>query len=125
MEALRSVFGIVAMLAIAWGLSERRGAVAWRPVWAGIALAAALLAAIRWVPGIRPLLESMNAVLDALVLGTDRVRYPRLVWKRFDTRVVSVESFAFDLTSSTPFQIVGFSFDAYLVDASGARVSRE
>ena len=64
-------------------------------------------------------------VLGALVLGTGRTRIPRLVWKRFDVRVKSVEQFAFDLTSNLPFQIAAFSFDAYVVDATGARVSRQ
>lgn len=70
MEALRGVFGIAAMLAIAWALSERRREIAWRPVWGGLALAAVLLAAIRWVPGSRAAIESMNGVLDALQAAT-------------------------------------------------------
>jgi len=64
-------------------------------------------------------------VLDTLVLGTGRTRTPRLTWKRFDVRIKSVENFAFDLTSTAPMHIAAFSFDAYLVDASGARVSRQ
>jgi CNT family concentrative nucleoside transporter len=70
METLRGVIGIATMLAIAWALSERRGAIAWRPVWGGLALALALLAAIRWLPGMRALLESANSVLDVLQAAT-------------------------------------------------------
>ena len=69
--------------------------------------------------------SAVTHVYGTFVLGTDRTRIPRLTWKRVDIRVVSVESFAFDLTSSYPFEISAFSFDAYPVDASGARVSRE
>jgi hypothetical protein len=68
---------------------------------------------------------STTDVMDALVLGTGKTRTPRLTWKRIDTRVISAESFAFDLSSTSPMHIVGFSFDAYLVDSSGARVSRQ
>ena len=71
METARALFGVAAMLAIAWALSERRAAIAWRPVWAGIALAAALLAAIRWLPGVQELIASTNGVLDALQAATE------------------------------------------------------
>ncbi|MFO0233128.1 MAG: NupC/NupG family nucleoside CNT transporter [Burkholderiales bacterium] len=70
MEALRGVFGIAAMLAIAWALSERRREIAWRPVWGGLALAAVLHAAIRLLPCSRAAIESMNGVLDALQAAT-------------------------------------------------------
>lgn len=70
MESVQGLFGIAAMLGIAWGLSERRSGIAWRPVWSGLALALALLAAFRFLPGARPLLEATNAVLDALQAAT-------------------------------------------------------
>lgn len=70
MDAARSMFGIVAMLAIAWALSERRAHVAWRPVVGGLALALVLLAAIRLLPGARPAIASLNGVLDALTAAT-------------------------------------------------------
>ena len=70
MDVFGGMFGIAALLAIAWSLSARRGAIAWRPVWGGLALAALLLLAIRWLPGARALLESMNGVLDALQAAT-------------------------------------------------------
>jgi CNT family concentrative nucleoside transporter len=70
METTRALFGVGAMLAIAWALSERRSGIAWRPVWGGMLLAVALLAAFRWVPGAQPLLQAMNGVLDALQAAT-------------------------------------------------------
>jgi CNT family concentrative nucleoside transporter len=70
MAAIQGVFGVAAMLAIAWALSERRAAVRWRPVWAGIALALALAAGIRWLPGVPALLAGLNGALDALQAAT-------------------------------------------------------
>jgi hypothetical protein len=67
---------------------------------------------------------AVTDAFDALVLGTGRARHPRLTWKRFDVRLFSVESFAFDLTSSAPMHIAAFSFDCTLADATGARTSR-
>lgn len=66
-------------------------------------------------------------VLDALVLGTGKVRTPRLTWKRFDVRIRSCESFAFDLTCTEPtyMHLAAFVFDGVAVDESLARVSRE
>ena len=70
MEAIRGVAGIAAMLAIAWLLSERRRGVVWRPVWSGLLLSLALLAAVRWIPGAPAVLQAMNGVLDALQAAT-------------------------------------------------------
>lgn len=64
-------------------------------------------------------------VLDTFKLGTDRARTPRLTWKRVDVHIKSAESFAFDLSSSAPMHLAGFSFDQMVEDATGARVSRE
>jgi CNT family concentrative nucleoside transporter len=70
MEAIRGVSGVVALLTIAWLLSERRGRVAWRPVLAGLVLAFALAAALRFLPGMARALSAMNGVLDALQAAT-------------------------------------------------------
>jgi CNT family concentrative nucleoside transporter len=70
MATLQGVFGVAAMLAIAWLLSERRTAIAWRPVWAGIALAFVLAAMVRWLPGVGGVLAGMNGALDALQIAT-------------------------------------------------------
>lgn len=61
----------------------------------------------------------------AAVLGTMRTRTPRITWKKIGARVKGVENYAFDLTSTYPLHIASFSFDAYVVDASGSRVSRQ
>ncbi|MFM1989426.1 MAG: nucleoside permease NupX [Pseudomonadota bacterium] len=70
MESVQGLFGIAAMLGIAWMLSERRSGIAWRPVWSGLVLALVLLAAFRFLPGARQALEATNAVLDALQAAT-------------------------------------------------------
>jgi CNT family concentrative nucleoside transporter len=70
MQAIGGVVGIAAMIGIAWVLSERRAGIAWRPVWSGLLLALVILATVRWVPGARHALESMNGVLDALQAAT-------------------------------------------------------
>jgi CNT family concentrative nucleoside transporter len=70
MQGIEGVFGIAAMLGIAWVLSERRAGIAWRPVWSGLLLAVLILAAIRWLPGAQQVLEAMNGVLDALQAAT-------------------------------------------------------
>jgi CNT family concentrative nucleoside transporter len=70
MESVQGLFGIAAMLGIAWALSERRSAIAWRPVVSGLALALVLLVAFRVVPGAQRALEAMNGVLDALQAAT-------------------------------------------------------
>jgi CNT family concentrative nucleoside transporter len=70
MATVQGVFGVVAMLAIAWLLSERRAAIAWRPVWSGIVLALVLAAMVRWLPGVGGLLAGMNGALDALQAAT-------------------------------------------------------
>lgn len=65
--------------------------------------------------------------MDTLVLGTGRMRSPRLTWKRFDVRVKSCESFAFDLECQEPtyMSIAAFMFEAAVVDEKGGRVSRQ
>ena len=70
MQGIEGVFGIAAMLGIAWVLSERRAGIDWRPVWSGLLLAVLILAAIRWLPGAQQVLEAMNGVLDALQAAT-------------------------------------------------------
>jgi hypothetical protein len=64
----------------------------------------------------------------SVVLGTTKIRDPRLTWKKVPVRIVDVESFAFDVVSTADsyfMEIAGFSFDGYLVDDSGARVSEQ
>lgn len=76
-------------------------------------------------------LEAINPAtsdrLDTLVLGTGKVRTPRLTWKKFDCRVRSCESFAFDLSCDEPtfMALAAFSFDSVTTDVDGAVVSRQ
>jgi CNT family concentrative nucleoside transporter len=70
MAAIQCGLGVAAMLAIAWLLSERRSAVRWRPVWAGIAMALVLAALVRWLPGAGAVLAATNGALDALQAAT-------------------------------------------------------
>lgn len=70
MSFVQSALGVLAMLAVAWAASERRGSVNWRPVWSGIVLALVLTAAIRWVPGVGAAIAATNDVLDALMSAT-------------------------------------------------------
>jgi CNT family concentrative nucleoside transporter len=70
MTVIHGALGVSAMLALAWLMSERRGAIVWRPVWAGILLALALAAAMRWLPGMAAVLAALNGGLDALQAAT-------------------------------------------------------
>jgi CNT family concentrative nucleoside transporter len=70
MTLIHGLLGIAAMLAIAWAMSERRDAIAWRPVWSGLALALVLAAIVRWVPGAPQAIAAMNGALDALQTAT-------------------------------------------------------
>jgi CNT family concentrative nucleoside transporter len=70
MDRLQPLTGIVLMLALAWVIGERKRAIAWRPVWAGLALALGLAALLRWLPGVGAVLARLNAGLDALQMAT-------------------------------------------------------
>ena len=70
MDRLHPLIGILIMLALAWAIGERRRVVAWRPVWAGLGLALALAALLRWLPGVGTVLARLNAALDALQAAT-------------------------------------------------------
>jgi CNT family concentrative nucleoside transporter len=70
MDQLHSALGATALLAIAWAASERRQAIVWRPVWAGMLLAGCLAAALRWLPGSAAVFAQANAALDALQAAT-------------------------------------------------------
>lgn len=66
----QAVFGYASLLALAWLMSERRGAVPWRTVAGGIALQVALAAAILLLPGVRAAFGAMNDALLALQEAT-------------------------------------------------------
>jgi concentrative nucleoside transporter, CNT family len=66
MYALQSLFGIAAMLALCWAISENRREIPWRMVATGIALAALLAAALLKIPPLAHGLASLNGVMTAL-----------------------------------------------------------
>ena len=66
----QAVFGYASLLALAWLMSERRGAVPWRTVAGGIALQVVLAAAILLLPGVRAAFGAMNDALLALQEAT-------------------------------------------------------
>lgn len=62
--------GYLALLALGWVLSERRGAVAWRTVAGGVLLQAALAWAVFTLPGVRGAFAALNGLLLALQAAT-------------------------------------------------------
>jgi concentrative nucleoside transporter, CNT family len=77
MLQLQSVLGIVALLAIAWLISEHRRLVAWRPVVTGLALTIILAFVLIKVPRVTQALavvdRAVGAVADATKAGTSFV----------------------------------------------------
>jgi CNT family concentrative nucleoside transporter len=70
MEHLHALAGIAALVALSWALSERRGAVRWRLVAAGLVLQALLAALLLLVPWLRQALFSLDGALQALDRAT-------------------------------------------------------
>ena len=70
MLALQSAFGFVAIILIAWLLSENRRAVPWRIVVSGAALQIVLAAALLKLPLFRDLFLALNELLSALEQAT-------------------------------------------------------
>jgi CNT family concentrative nucleoside transporter len=64
MQTLQSALGLVALLLMAWGLSEGRGAVPWRLVASGMVLAGVLAVALLKVPVLAASMASLNAALE-------------------------------------------------------------
>jgi len=77
MLQLQSTLGIVALLAIAWAISEHRRLVAWRPVATGLALTVVFAVVLIKVPQVTEMLAAANravgAVADATKAGTSFV----------------------------------------------------
>lgn len=67
---LQSLLGIVAILSLAWLLSEDRRAFPFRTVASGLALQFALALLLLKVPAARAVLLSLNGVVDALTAAT-------------------------------------------------------
>lgn len=70
-HAAHAAAGVALLVAIAWALSENRAAVPWRLVAAGLALQAALAAALLLVPPLRAAFFSLNDALAVLQRATD------------------------------------------------------
>ncbi|MGB2818378.1 MAG: nucleoside transporter C-terminal domain-containing protein [Burkholderiaceae bacterium] len=66
MDALQGLFGVAAMLALCWVLSEDRQQIPWRMVVSGIVLAALLAIVLLKVPPLAHALAALNGVLAAL-----------------------------------------------------------
>src|SRR5262245_1008299 len=77
MLQLQSALGVVALLAIAWAISEHRRQVAWRPVLTGLALTVLLAFVLIKVPRVTETLAVVNravgAIGDATKAGTSFV----------------------------------------------------
>src|SRR6186713_597980 len=69
-QALHAAFGLTALVALGWALSERRGEVRWRLVAAGLALQLVLAALMLLVPVLREAVFSLNAALQAIERAT-------------------------------------------------------
>jgi CNT family concentrative nucleoside transporter len=69
-DQLQSLLGVFLLAAIAWALSERRSAVAWRVVVAGMALQLALALLLLKVPASRGFFAAINDAVAALDRAT-------------------------------------------------------
>lgn len=69
-RALHAAFGLAALVALAWALSERRGEVRWRLVVSGLALQLVLAALMLLVPALREAVFSLNGALQAIERAT-------------------------------------------------------
>jgi CNT family concentrative nucleoside transporter len=69
-EQLQSAFGIVALIAIAWLLSENRRAVSWRHAALGLALTVALAVVFLKIPPVRAAFAAANAAVESVAAAT-------------------------------------------------------
>ncbi len=70
MLQLQSALGIIALLAIAWAISEHRRQVAWRPVAIGLALTVILAFVLIKVPKVAEMLAVVNRAVGAVAAAT-------------------------------------------------------
>src|SRR5262245_28110815 len=70
MLQLQSALGIIALLAIAWAISEHRRNVAWRPVAIGLALTVILALVLIKVPKVAEALAVVNRAVGAVAEAT-------------------------------------------------------
>jgi CNT family concentrative nucleoside transporter len=67
---LQSALGVVAILAVAWLVSENRGAVPWRPVLVGLAITFGLALLMLKVPQTEVAFEWINRAVEAIASAT-------------------------------------------------------
>jgi CNT family concentrative nucleoside transporter len=67
---LHAAFGLTALVALGWALSERRGEVRWRLVAAGLLMQLVLAGLMLLVPMLREAVFSLNAALEAIERAT-------------------------------------------------------
>jgi CNT family concentrative nucleoside transporter len=70
MEQLQSALGVVALITLAWIISENRRAVAWRSVAAGLAVTFVLAALLLKVPQVKGAFAAVNSAVDAIATAT-------------------------------------------------------
>ncbi len=70
MERLQAAFGVLALLGLAFALSEDRRAVRLRPAVAALALTVAAMLALLHVPGARAIFALLNRAVDAVAAAT-------------------------------------------------------
>jgi CNT family concentrative nucleoside transporter len=77
MQQLQSAFGVFALVAIAWGLSENRGAISWRQAASGLVLTFGAALLLLKVPHVTAAFAAVNdaigAIADATKAGTSFV----------------------------------------------------
>lgn len=69
-QSLQSAFGVFALLAIAWALSENRSAVAWREAVAGLAVTVAAVVLLLKLPAIKSVFAYVARAVDAISAAT-------------------------------------------------------
>jgi CNT family concentrative nucleoside transporter len=69
-EQLQSAFGIVALIAIAWLLSENRRAVSWRHAALGLAVTVALALVFLKIPPVRAAFAAANAAVESVAAAS-------------------------------------------------------
>src|SRR5689334_17068456 len=69
-HAAHAAAGLTALVALAWAMSEDRGAVRWRLIAAGLGLQLVLAALLLLVPPVRDALFAVNGALQAIDRAT-------------------------------------------------------
>jgi concentrative nucleoside transporter, CNT family len=70
MLQLQSAFGVIALLALAFAMSEKHHAVSWRRVAISLALTVALAIILLKIPPVRSAVASVNGAVDAVAAAT-------------------------------------------------------